>query len=159
MTPALTTELAVAALADHAVYEAGSIVTVRLPGHSRSPNGAEYWSTAFVLAQYEPDGQIAIMVLDPFAGMHFDPAFSVRDIGSRGDGTNEREMYEVRSNVGDVLFSPNAFDQMKERLFVLEEQVRFLRRDQSAKIADVKPVAPPLASPVSSPVATQNKRP
>lgn len=97
------------ALSSPTVYPVGSIVTLRMRGHSRT-DGIDYYSPAIVLRQHETNHNetIEALVFDSSAGTHFAGAYPIRELGTRGYG-GEREMYEVASNVGEVLFSPDDF--------------------------------------------------
>lgn len=96
------------------LLEQGTIVTIRMRGHTRSPGGLEYFSPAIVLAQYMPHGEIDALVWDSSAGTHFANGYQIRDLGTRGDGA-EREMYEIQSNIGEILFSPQQFSETVEQ--------------------------------------------
>jgi len=100
-------------LAPPMLLEQGSIVTLRMRGHTRSPDQQEYFATAIVLAQYMPQGEIDALVWDSSAGTHFAHSYQIRDLGTRGSG-DEREMYVLQDNIGAVLFSPEEFRQMTE---------------------------------------------
>ena len=88
--------------------ETGTLVLLRMAAHSRSPNQQEYFAPAVVLAQYEPNGEIDALVWDASAGNAFVHGYAIRDLGTR-DTANGREQYVIRSNIGQVLFSPAAF--------------------------------------------------
>lgn len=95
-------------------YETGTILTIRMRGHSRSPvPGQDYFAPAVVLEQFQPDGEISCLVWDSSAGTHYNASYPVRDIGVRGEG-REREMYEMQSNIGEVLFSPQRMRDLTE---------------------------------------------
>src|SRR5579864_1886035 len=87
--------------------ETGSIVTLRIRGHTRT-QGLEYYAPAVVLNQFIPNGEIEVLIWDSTAGTHYNPSYAIRDLSTRGDGV-EREVYEVQSNIGQVLFSPEQF--------------------------------------------------
>src|SRR5580704_7417406 len=92
-------------LAPPVTYEPGTILTVRMRGHSRSPvPGYEYFAPAVVLEQFMPNGEISVLIWDSSAGTHYNPSYPVRELDVRGSGP-ERELYELQSNVGQVLFS------------------------------------------------------
>jgi hypothetical protein len=91
--------------------ETGAIVTLRMPGHSRT-GGQEYFAPAVVLQQYYPEGQIDALVWDASAGAHFAHGFAVRDVGVRTLEAGVNEFYEIKPNIGDVLFSPEQFREM-----------------------------------------------
>ena len=68
----------------------GSIVTLRMRGHSRT-NGQEYYAPAVVLAQYANiTGDIEVLIWDSTAGTHYNAAYPVRDLSTRGDGAERR---------------------------------------------------------------------
>lgn len=102
----------------------GSIVTLRMAGHSRT-EGQEYYAPAIVLAQYAPEGQIAVFILDTTAGSHYNPSYPIRDISSRGTG-GERELYVLRENIGQILFDPEKTDQAIEHINALSGYVHQL---------------------------------
>lgn len=119
------THIVIPSLAPPMQLEQGSIVTLRMRGHTRTA-GLEYFAPAVVLNQHMPNGEIEVLIWDSTAGTHYNPAYQIRDVSSRGDGP-ERELYEVQSNVGKVLFSPDAFammnvvlENMMDRLISLE---------------------------------------
>ena len=87
-------------------FEIGTILTLRMRGHSRT-NGEDYYAPAVVLKQHQPNGEIEVMIWDSTAGTHYNAAYPIRDISSRGEGV-ERELHE-ESNIGQVLFSPMRF--------------------------------------------------
>src|SRR5580698_2356985 len=90
-------------------FEPGTILTLRMRGHSRSPvAGQDYFAPAVVLDQFMPGGEISVLIWDSSAGTHYNGSYAIRELGVRGQGS-EREMYELQSNVGEVLFSPEAF--------------------------------------------------
>ena len=92
--------------------ETGSLVTIRMRGHTHSPGGLEYFAPAVVLAQYNDDyGSVDCLVWDSSAGNAYVHGYHVRELGVRGEGS-ERGMYELQSNIGQVLFSPNEFATM-----------------------------------------------
>ena len=97
------------ALPEPQSYEPGTILTLRMRGHARSPvPGEEYFAPAVVLRQYNNQtGDIEAIVWDSSAGQHYG-VFHAREVSSRGNG-NERELYESQSNVGEVLYSPWQF--------------------------------------------------
>ena len=100
--------------------EVGSIVTLRMRGHSRT-NGQEYFAPAVVLNQHMPHGEIEVLIWDPTAGTHYNPSYAIRDVSSRGEGT-DHELYEVQSNIGQVLFSPDEFGQMQKGIADLQKR-------------------------------------
>ena len=110
-------------------FEPGTILTLRMRGHSRSPvAGQDYFAPAVVLDQFMPGGEISVLIWDSSAGTHYNGAYAIRELGVRGQGA-EREMYELQSNVGEVLFSPEAFaaavastGQLHEAVYVINEQ-------------------------------------
>jgi hypothetical protein len=102
----------------------GTIVTLKMRGHTRSPNQQDYYAPAIVLAQYFPHGEIDALVWDSSAGAHFASGYAIRELGVRGDG-NEREMFEIGSNIGEILFSPEEFKQMSSSF---EELVQHMGR-------------------------------
>lgn len=97
------------------VLETGTILTLRKPGHLRSPiPGQEYFAPAIVLLQYDSDGSIDALVFDASAGAHFVSAYQIREIDARTDNFNRREMFVKRSNIGEILFSPAAFKSVED---------------------------------------------
>jgi hypothetical protein len=107
-------------------FEPGTILTLRMRGHSRSPvSGQEYFAPAVVLEQFMPGGEISVLIWDSSAGTHYNASYAIRELGVRGSG-NEREMYVLTDNIGDVLFSPEAFaslcrsqDSLREAVYVM----------------------------------------
>jgi len=103
--------------------ETGSIVTIKMRGHTRSPGGLEYYALAVVLNQYQNDtGDLEVLVWDSTAGTHYNPAYPVRELSSRGEGPM-REVYESASNIGQVLFSPDQFRQMAFEMDTLQTEM------------------------------------
>ena len=110
-------------------FEPGTILTLRMRGHSRSPvAGQDYFAPAVVLDQFRPGGEISVLIWDSSAGTHYNASYAIRELGVRGEG-NQREMYELQSNVGEVLFSPEAFasavasvGQLHEAVCVMNER-------------------------------------
>jgi len=106
-------------------YAVGTILTLRMAGHLRSPvPGQEYWAPAVVLEQYMPNGEISALVWDASAGSHYVASYPVRDVDARpviqnGLATGATELYEKRSNVGDVLFAPDEFASVKDAVDTL----------------------------------------
>lgn len=97
-------------LKDFPRFEQGTILTVRMRGHSRT-NGQEYFAPAIVLSQFEPGGELEIIIFDASSGTAYNHAFAPRDVSSRQNpATGETEMYEVQSNIGTVLFSPGQLE-------------------------------------------------
>ena len=117
-----------ATLAPPRRFEPGTILTLRMRGHSRSPvAGQDYFAPAVVLDQFMPGGELSVLIWDSSAGTHYNASYAVRELSSRGEG-NQREMYELQSNMGDVLFSPEAFaaavasvGQLHEAMYVINE--------------------------------------
>lgn len=112
------------ALAPPQRLEQGSIVTLRMRGHQRTA-GQEYFAAAVVLDQHMPNGEIEVLIWDPTAGTHYNNSYPIREVSSRGEGP-EREMYEVQSNIGTILFSPEAFAQQGLRIGALLDMVETL---------------------------------
>ena len=111
-------------------YETGTILTLRQRGHSRT-NGEEYFAPAIVLNQYADElGMIETIIFDPTAGTHYSSGYPTRDLGVRGDG-NEREQYELRSNVGEVLFSPELFVNMLQEVAWLKRELLALKAQKA----------------------------
>jgi hypothetical protein len=76
----------------------------------------------------------------------------VRDLSSRGEGA-ERELFEERSNVGQVLFSPVRFAEamdlvldMQAEVLELQRKTMSLERAQAERQL-AKPVEPPAPMP------------
>jgi hypothetical protein len=109
--------------------EPGSIVMLRMRGHTRTA-GLEYFSPGVVINQFEPHGQIEVLIWDSTAGTHYNGAYEVRELGVRGDGA-DREMYVVQENIQSVLFSPERFASMAE--LVHDFDVRLKRLEESMK--------------------------
>src|SRR5580658_3630749 len=81
------------ALAEPRRFEPGTILTLRMRGHSRSPvSGQDYFAPAVVLDQFLPGGEISVLIWDSSAGTHYNASYAIRELGVRGSG-NEREMY------------------------------------------------------------------
>lgn len=114
----------------------GSIVTLRMRGHTRT-NGLEYFAPAVVLAQHTtPDGEIAetieALVWDPTAGTHYNPAYQVRELSTRPSPRGGVEMYEVQSNIQSILFSPERFMQIGLAVDLLADQIASLSQRVAA---------------------------
>ena len=109
--------------------ELGSIVTIRMRGHARSPvPGQEYFAPAVVVGNQDATGEtVELLIWDSSAGTYYNPSYPVRDLSTRGDGP-EREVYELRANVGQVLFSPERFEQLTDA--VVDLQARVLQLEQ-----------------------------
>lgn len=120
----------VPALAPPLRLEPGTIATLRMRGHTRT-QGLEYYAPAVVLQQHQPNGEIEVLIWDSTAGTHYNPSYSIRDLGVRGEGAT-REMYELQSNIGQVLFSPSAFSQVIEDVDVLLREFVQMRRQITA---------------------------
>jgi hypothetical protein len=153
-------------------YAVGSIVTLRMRGHTRT-NGQEYWAPAVVLEQHPPTsqggGEIEVIVWDSTAGTHYNPCYPVREVSARSTSGGGTELYEMQSNIGQVLFSPETFAQMAEGLSELQAQVLYLSRRVSELAADIAPlkdvkvlqpvtIPPPAGGPVQPPVAAAPKK-
>jgi hypothetical protein len=128
--------------------EIGSIVTLRMRGHSRT-EGKEYFAPAIVLDQHQPNGEIEALVFDPTAGTHYNPSYQIRDISSRGEGAT-RELYEVQSNIGQVLFSPETFEQVQQAVAELQAQVLDLSQTMDKLNQCVCALQPPVALPTEA---------
>lgn len=133
-------------------YPVGSIVTLRMPGHTRTA-GQEYYAPAVVLNQFDPDGQIEVLIWDSTAGTHYNPSFPIRELSVRGEGS-EREMYESRSNVGEVLFDPEQMVHLSEMsalhshsLRSIEKRIENLERMIPNNKTQPAPVHPPVSNP------------
>jgi hypothetical protein len=133
------------------VFEPGTILTLRMRGHTRSPNQSEYFAPAVVLEQFMPGGEISVLIWDSSAGTHYNGSYPVRDLGVRGEG-GSRETYELRSNVGDVLFSPAAFANMTDGVDTLALAYSRMRERISALENQMKELAPLLVD-VNSPAS------
>jgi len=95
----------------------GTILTIRMQGHTRT-NGVEYFAPAIVLYQYDDMfGSIEAIVFDASAGTHYQHAYHIRDVSTRGI---DNELYELRSNIGDILFAPDDFARLADRVSRLE---------------------------------------
>lgn len=126
--------------------ETGCIVLLRMRGHTQT-EGREYFAPAVVLNQHQPHGEIEVLIWDSTAGTHYNPAYAIRDLSSRGEG-DRRELYEVQSNIGGVLFSPNDFMNIRmdldiirpalsgltERVFALIERLQELETALGASV-------------------------
>jgi hypothetical protein len=91
-------------------------------GHVRT-NGIDYYAPAIVLNQYEPNGELELFVWDSSSGNTYIPSYQIRDIGVWGDG-HDRYMYELSSNVQDILFSAEEQMLMRIRLDDMELQLK-----------------------------------
>lgn len=119
----------VAPLAPPMRLETGAIVTLLMRGHSRSPGGLEYYAPAVVLNQYADDvGSLEVLVWDSSAGTHYNPSYPTRELSTRGDG-GERETYESKSNIGEVLFSPEKFALMLQSMEQFDSELQALARE------------------------------
>ena len=133
-------------------YEPGTILTVRMRGHSRSPGGLDYFAPAVVLDQFDPDGQISILVWDSSAGTHYHASYPIREIANRGDGP-KRQPYVTQSNIGKVLFSPAKFEDLTVAIDVILHRLSRIEKD----LAGTEPAAAPV--PAAAPSATPIKSP
>lgn len=106
--------------------EIGTILTLRMRGHSRT-NGEDYYAPAVVLKQHRPNGEIEVMIWDSTAGTHYNAAYPIRDISSRGEGAG-RELYE-ESNIGQVLFSPVRFAEAMDLVLDMQQEILNLQID------------------------------
>jgi hypothetical protein len=106
--------------------EIGTILTLRMRGHSRT-NGEDYYAPAVVLKQHRPNGEIEVMIWDSTAGTHYNAAYPIRDISSRGEGAG-RELYE-ESNIGQVLFSPVRFAEAMDLVLDMQQEMLNLQID------------------------------
>ncbi len=138
--------------------EIGSIVTLRMRGHSRT-GGLEYFAPAVVLNQHSPNGEIEALVWDSTAGTHYNPNYPIRELSNR-ERMDEHgpytEIYELSSNIGAVLFSPDAFSRMAGDIELLQVGVMALQRDVKALLADRAPAKPSAAS-LAAPAAKEAK--
>jgi hypothetical protein len=134
-------------------YEVGTLLMLRMRGHSRT-DGQEYFAPAVVLRQHMPNGEIEVMIWDSTAGTHYNPAYPVRDLSTRGEGA-ERELFEERSNVGQVLFSPVRFAEAMD--LVLDMQAEVLELQRKAMSLERAQAERQLAKPVEPPAPTPKK--
>lgn len=134
-------------------YEVGTLLMLRMRGHSRT-DGQEYFAPAVVLHQHMPNGEIEVMIWDSTAGTHYNPAYPVRDLSTRGEGA-ERELFEERSNVGQVLFSPVRFAEAMD--LVLDMQAEVLELQRKAMSLERAQAERQLAKPVEPPAPTPKK--
>ena len=137
----------------------GCIVTLRMRGHTRT-NGQEYFAPAVVLNQYDDQfGSIEALVWDYTAGTHYQSSYAIRELSSRGHGV-EQEVYESRSNIGAVLFSPDEFARIGQSVEMLEIEIRNLLARvsvlESVLKADKQP-APAVAAPTVAATQTDTK--
>ena len=120
----------------HRKFEPGTILTLRMQGHSRSPvPGQGYFAPAVVLEQFEPNGEISVLIWDSSAGTHYNASYPIRELSSRGVG-NEREMFVAQDNIGEVLFSPREFERLSsdfESVLLSLRQLRAEVRDRFAR--------------------------
>jgi hypothetical protein len=119
--PAIAPASTPTALGPYLRLPVGSIVLIKMRGHVRT-HGLDYFAPAVVLNQYDPDGQIECIVWDASAGTHYNPNYAIREVGVRGEG-NERQMYEIGSNVQAVLFSPDEQSYMRLELDEMRQQI------------------------------------
>ena len=131
-------------------YALGTILTLRMPGHSRT-NGAEYYAPAIVLSQHPVTqtggGEIEVIIFDSTSGTSYQHAYAVRELGTHEEivevpvaGSDppvttpvpQRVYYEVRSNVGEVLFDPAITASVTERIEILEGMLALMRQSQLA---------------------------
>jgi len=105
-------------------YPTGSIILIRRRGHSRTA-GQEYFAPAIVLQQFEPDGQVEVLIFDASSGVCFDSSYNVREVSSRGEGQT-REMYVSQENVQSVLFDPIEFNLALSRQRHLSNEIQKL---------------------------------
>ena len=162
---ASTTQPTPLALAPPPRYPTGSIVTIRMRGHSRT-DGQEYFAPSVVLAQHWPSGEtIEVLVWDATAGTHYNAAYQVRELSTRGEG-GERETYEVRSNVGQVLFDPDAFaaslgdiEDLRGRILMLGRDLKELRSGFETMKAMTVTTLPQSFVTVAAPIVTATAPP
>ena len=137
-------------------FEPGTILTLRMRGHSRSPvAGQEYFAPAVVLEQFAPGGEISVLVWDSSAGTHYNASYPIRDVSSRGTGS-EREMYVVQDNIGEVLFSPREFlaqGELIESLIRARQGVQAALVDHRRRLEAVEAFVAEMRAPVAVPVA------
>jgi hypothetical protein len=153
-------------------YAVGSIVTLRMRGHTRT-QGQEYYAPAVVLDQHpatsQGGGEIEVIVWDSTAGTHYNPSYAVREVSSRpGLGGVGTELFELQSNIGEVLFSPETFAQMCSGLAEAQAQIldldhEFTKRwvEFSKRLAALEQAVtapqPGAGGPVQPPVASAPK--
>ena len=137
-------------------FDVGSIVMLRMRGHSRT-GGPDYFSPAVVLNQHSPNGEIEVLIWDSSAGTHYQSAYPVRDLSTRGAG-DERELYVERENVSQTLFSPLAFAKMAEAIdelqganIALQTQLLEISGQIADLLKDVTVVRPPVHPPAPAP--------
>ncbi|SRR6266478_2743127 len=119
--------------------EVGSIVTLRMRGHTRT-QGLEYFSPAVVLHQHSPGGELEVLIWDPTAGTHYNSNYPIRELANRDVEVKVllnpadpslgvtcqtvRQQYESQSNIGQVLFSPLAFQNVLAEVDILSHELR-----------------------------------
>lgn len=138
----------------------GTLITIRMRGHTHSPGGQEYFAPAIVLCQYNDIyGSIDAICWDATSGSPFMSGYHTREVAARGEGST-REMYESQSNIGEILFAPQDFARAMQRLEQLELDIlnvlQAVSKMQIAQAASMnaKMEAPPVAPPLSSATAT-----
>lgn len=118
-------------------FEPGTILTLRMRGHSRSPvAGQDYFAPAVVLEQFMPQGEISVLIWDSSAGTHYNASYAIRELGARGAGA-EREMYVLADNIGEVLFSPARFARLCELVDAFDEQFFVANNKSSRNTEDI----------------------
>jgi hypothetical protein len=137
-------------------FEPGTIITVRRPGHSRSPvPGQDYYAPALVLEQYMPNGELACFIFDYTSGVQYSGSYQIREISARGDGA-AREMYETQSNIGTVLFDPHAIDHLYDSVSLLIQRIHQVMDRLDVLEAFMNEMKAPIASE-PAPVATSSE--
>ena len=109
------------------VLEVGTMITLRMRGHSRT-DGKEYFASAIVLQQYERDGEIDAIIFDQTSGVSIVNANPIREVGARPGraGGPMNEHYVVQSNIGAIIFNPRELSDMARELLTLSIRVREL---------------------------------
>lgn len=140
--------------------EVGTILTLRMRGHSRT-GGADYFAPAVVLEQFQPRGEITCLIWDSTSGNAFQHAYPIREVASmdrlvddgNGGHVQKRIEYEAQSNIGQILFSPRQFENLATDLETLMQFVHRL----TARVARLETaIGEPAGTqgPSSTPVAT-----
>ena len=124
-------------------YALGTILTLRMPGHSRT-NGAEYYAPAIVLSQHPVTptgggGEIEVIIFDSTSGTSYQHAYAIRD--------------NDRSNVGEILFDPA----LQERLTNDWGMVAGILPNVQADVIDLRSRIAALEAAVTAPAIPKAK--
>jgi hypothetical protein len=118
----------------------GSIVTLRMRGHSRTAGANQYDN---------PTGDIEVIVWDATAGTHYNPSFAIREL-TTVTVNGENVTRESQSNIGQVLFEPGAHAFLFDEISVLRRRVHSLETAVGVLLKELGAAQPaPASSPAS----------